>query len=286
MRRHSSKTMTLYVGTSGLLVPDLEAGLLPGRDAAEGFPARLCRAASLGRAERDLLPAALGGSAARLGRADAGRLPVRGEDEPARDPLRRSLRRRHLLRAHPGARGSPRPDPRAAAAEPAARRRLARAAARLARPGARVRVRVPPPVLGRSRGSAGRERARRRRRVPVPPAARAALRRGGVTGLGRPGSSLCSTRALGSTSTSSTRTSRSRPRTAGGCSSCSARKERSGGAGDRSPSLVDDDHRDRAALDDNTAHAAENERLEVAPPARAHDDQVVQALLDPVEDRL
>ena len=139
----------------------------------------------VGRAERDLLPAALRGAAARLGRADAAGLPLRREDEPAGDALRRPLGRRHLLRARARARRPARPDPRPAAADPAARRRLARADARLARPRARVRVRVPERVLGRRRGGPARQLARGRRAVPLPAPARAALRRGRAARLGR-----------------------------------------------------------------------------------------------------
>ena len=71
----------LYVGTSGWSYPSWKGGFYPaGTEArasssrfySERFPTR--------RAEHDRLPAAGGGAVRALGRADAGRVPLRGQD--------------------------------------------------------------------------------------------------------------------------------------------------------------------------------------------------------------
>src|SRR3954454_2060996 len=49
---------------------------------------------------------------------------------------------------------------------------------------------------------------------------------------------------------------------------------------------VDDEHRHRAVVQHEVAHAAEHRRAYGAAAARAHDDEVVAALLDALEDRL
>src|SRR3954470_1944126 len=48
---------------------------------------------------------------------------------------------------------------------------------------------------------------------------------------------------------------------------------------------VDDQHRDRAVVQHVVAHAAEHGRADGAPAARAHDDEVVIALADALDDR-
>src|SRR5437016_8230715 len=100
-----------------------ETGLLPGRDEGGRLPPHVRGAAADGRAERDLLPAAVRGATARVGLADAGRVPLRGEDEPPDHALRACRRDPDLLRAGAGDGRPARADPRPAPAHPAARRR-------------------------------------------------------------------------------------------------------------------------------------------------------------------
>src|SRR5436190_9067780 len=163
-----------------------EAGLLSGRDGGRRLPAHVLGPSAERGAERDLLPPSLGGAAPYLGRTDAGRVPLRREDEPADHALRSGRRDRHLLRAGTGAGRPARAGFDPAPAHQAARRRAPAALPRLPRPAAALRLRVPQRELGRSRprGQRARRLARGRRAVPLPATARAAVRRGCARGLG------------------------------------------------------------------------------------------------------
>src|SRR5581483_8107325 len=161
-----------------LVVPNLEARFLSGRDAAARAPALLRRAPRHRRAEHDRIPAARGGAVPALGGRDAGRLPVRREDaapEP-RDRVRQT-RTRARREARAGA------DRRPAGL----RREVPRAAAGLARPRARVGARLSARVVDRRRHRPrrGRRLARGRGAVPLPAPARAALYGRSARGLGR-----------------------------------------------------------------------------------------------------
>src|SRR4051812_37821490 len=66
-----------------LRIRKLEAGLLSGETAVEAIPEALRRTAELRRDQLHVPAAALGLDADELGRADAARLCVRGEGQPA-----------------------------------------------------------------------------------------------------------------------------------------------------------------------------------------------------------
>ena len=108
------------------------------------------------RAERDVLPPADGEGCPGLGRPDAGRLRLRGQDEPLRHAREAAARPPAqpgaLLLADRAARAltEARAGALAAAADVPARRRPARRGARAA-PGGTPRVRVPPSRVGSSR---------------------------------------------------------------------------------------------------------------------------------------
>ena len=171
-------------GRLGVLLPELARRLLPGRGEAGQLPAPLRRAGQLRRAQQHLLPRPRGEPVRPLGRAGAGRLPLRRDDEPAAD-VRRARRGRGRVLPHGEA---ARRQARAAADQgPAgARRRVPAAPPRRARPGGAGGDRLPPRLLGRPGGDRAPGRARRgqdrrlggRGRLPLHPAPGAAVRRG------------------------------------------------------------------------------------------------------------
>ena len=98
-----------------LVLPVLEARLLPGRHEARRVPAPLRRALRDRRAEHDRLPAPARGAVRALGRADAARLPVRAEAARA---LALRLSATFAERVRP-ARRAARSDPRRSSPQPA-----------------------------------------------------------------------------------------------------------------------------------------------------------------------
>ncbi len=200
----------------GLLVPLLEAGLLPARDEGERVPAVLRGAARHGRAEHDRLLASGGGAVSPLGRGDARPLPVRGEDappEPAGAVHGTGAESRRAAR------------PRADRDPAGSRRRLPRAPARFTGAEAELGARLPARFLG-GRGHAGPQSRSTRSRATRSSATCgcASLRTTRPRSPpGRTASVRCSQRASTSTRTSSTRTSRPRRATRCGWStSCVA----------------------------------------------------------------
>ena len=178
------------------------------------LPAVVRRAAQLGRAEHDRLPAAGRRAVPPLGGGDSRRLPLRGQDGSP-EPRRRL----HGARACARRQARPGTDRRPAGA----RRRVSGTAARLARPRARLGARLSPRVLGRRRDRprGGRERrsTAMRRSATCGSATRRTTRhhsRSWRSGYGR-----SSPPVSRSTRTFSTRTSRRRPRTQCGCSNSS-----------------------------------------------------------------
>src|SRR6266516_3847401 len=81
-----------------ILVSALARRVLSGRREAGGFPASLLGAPPLGRAEHELLPAALRGAIPPLGRAGLARVSLRREDDQTDHALRQARARRNLLR--------------------------------------------------------------------------------------------------------------------------------------------------------------------------------------------
>ena len=194
----------------GWSYPSWRPGFYPAEVKPPGVPAPLLGAAAERRAEHDGLQDSGGGSVPSLGGTGLAGVPLRSQVQLV--PARRGGDVR-------GAGASPRrpagPDSRPRRLR--AGRGPARADARLVRPRAEDRLRLPARLVGGRRGRPAAERRVRATtwnlplRVSLPAVARAALRRDGAHGVGRPNPPADRRRASRCTATSSTKTSRRRP---------------------------------------------------------------------------
>ncbi len=152
-----------------LVVPRVEARLLPAEDAPAALPEPLRRAAHGLRDQRDLLQAAVRVGGRPLGRRDAARVPLRLQGPPGPDPrapAALAARRGGAARALPGEPGAARRAPRRGAG-PACRR-----TACATTPRSRACCRACPACRSRSSSGTSPGTTRRSRRAWPRPAGR------------------------------------------------------------------------------------------------------------------